>query len=84
MEMMKPFIRINAPQGDEMSPKKGDTSSLHPDLPNNLQEIRVGDYLIRSEKISGDSIDGYSLVLYNNAIIYEGEMVRSRKNGFGV
>jgi hypothetical protein len=58
--------------------------SFPPELLQSMQEIRIGDYTIKAEHISGHSIDGYSIIMLSNTVVYEGEMSRSRKNGFGM
>lgn len=44
----------------------------------------VGDYLVRAESITEDSIDGYAEIILKNKVVFEGEMIRSRKNGYGI
>jgi hypothetical protein len=58
--------------------------SFPPEVLQSMQEIRIGDYIIKAESITGHSIDGYSIITLNNTVVYEGEMSRSRKNGFGL
>ena len=49
-----------------------------------LNEKLVGEYLVRAESITEDSIDGYAEILLKNKVVFEGEMIRSRKNGYGI
>lgn len=49
-----------------------------------LKEKTVGEYLVRAESITEDSIDGYAEIILKNKVVFEGEMIRSRKNGYGI
>lgn len=82
-----PFIKVNAPNSN--SPQRMDKMDNSRVLPSpallrDMQQRTIGDYLIFSDNMSERSIDGYSVILLNNSIVYEGMLERTRKNGYGV
>lgn len=66
-----PFIKVSAPNSNS-SPQKMDSSRVLPSpaLLRDMQQRTIGDYLIFSDQMSERSIDGYSVILLNNSIIY--------------
>lgn len=46
--------------------------------------MKIGDFTIRAQKIQENSIDGYCVICQYKSVIFEGEMIRSKKNGFGI
>lgn len=82
-----PFIKVSAPSSN--SPQKAEKMDAQRVLPSpallrDMQQRAIGDYLIFSDNMSERSIDGYSVILLNNSIIYEGMLERTRRNGYGV
>jgi hypothetical protein len=79
--MLEYLINMNPTRGEQkQSPLTSDPSPSFPaEMMQSMQEIRIGDYLVKSERISGNSIGGYSMIMLINSEVYEGEMSRSRK-----
>jgi hypothetical protein len=50
-----------------------------------LPEIKIGKYIVKAERITENSIDGYAAVFDEKRnLLFEGEYARSKKNGYGV
>lgn len=45
----------------------------------------MGKYFVKAERITDNSIDGYTAVYdQNKNLLFEGEYARAKKNGYGV
>jgi len=90
MDVKQHFVKIIPPSPDQYSPKKSEettqNASLKMQSSSNLVEIRLGNYIVKAERISNNqTIDGYA-ALYDQKrnILFEGEFLRSKRNGFGL
>lgn len=80
--MLNAFLKVAAPSNEQQSPRHAESPVMR--QVGKLDEKMVGDYLVRAESITEDSIDGYAEIILKGKVIFQGEMIRSRKNGYGI
>lgn len=87
MDINNHFIKVLPPASEHSSPRKIDDSPRFLRLQEGVQltQLNIGNYVLKAERVSNQSIDGYVAIFnHRNQMLFEGEFVRSKKNGFGL
>ena len=87
MDVNQHFIKVLPPASLHSSPRGNQDSPrfLRQQQGTQLIQLNIGNYVLKAERVSNQSIDGYVAVFnQKNQLLFEGEFARSKKNGFGL